>query len=58
VPLAFVGVSEWLSSYTFRIDITAGLFVIPAVAVLLIALLTVSLQTWKAARANPSLRHD
>ncbi len=60
VPLAYLGASKWLSGYTFRIDITAGLFAIPAVMVLLIALLTVSLQTWKAARANPvrSLRHD
>jgi putative ABC transport system permease protein len=54
VPLAYLGVREWLSGYTFRIGITTGLFVVPAVAVLGVALLTVSFQTWKAARANPA----
>ncbi|HEX8530581.1 MAG TPA: FtsX-like permease family protein, partial [Cytophagales bacterium] len=54
VPLAYLGVREWLSGYTFRIEITTGLFVVPAVAVLAVALLTVSVQTWKAARANPA----
>jgi putative ABC transport system permease protein len=54
VPLAYLGVQEWLSGYTFRIGITMSLFAVPAVVVLSIALLTVSFQTWKAARANPA----
>jgi putative ABC transport system permease protein len=54
IPLAYLGVQEWLSVYTFRIGITTDLFAVPAVAVLGVALLTVSFQTWKAARANPA----
>lgn len=52
-PLAYWGISKWLENYAFRIDINIWLFIIPALLVLVIALLTVSIQTIKAARANP-----
>jgi putative ABC transport system permease protein len=59
-PLAYWGVSQWLSTYAFRIDISPWLFVLPTLLVLFIALLTVSMQTWKAARQNPvkALRYE
>ncbi len=59
-PLAYWGVRKWLENYAFRIDIQPWLFVIPALLVLLIALLTVSVQTIKAARQNPvkALRYE
>jgi putative ABC transport system permease protein len=59
-PLAYWGVSQWLSTYAFRIDISPWLFVFPTLLVLLIALLTVSIQTLKAARQNPAkaLRYE
>jgi putative ABC transport system permease protein len=52
-PLAYWGISQWLQNYAFRIDISPWLFIVPALLVLLVALLTVSTQTIKAARANP-----
>jgi putative ABC transport system permease protein len=60
LPLAWWGINRWLQGYAFRIDISPWLFVAPAVLVLLIALLTVSFQTWKAARQNPvkALRYE
>jgi putative ABC transport system permease protein len=59
-PLAFLGIREWLANYAFQIDMSPWLFVLPTLLVLLIALLTVSTQTWKAARSNPvnSLRYE
>ena len=52
-PLAYWGIHRWLQNYAFRIDISPWLFVLPTLLVLLIALLTVSAQTWRAARQNP-----
>jgi putative ABC transport system permease protein len=59
-PLTYWGISRWLENYAFRMDIHIWLFLLPALAVLLIALLTVSIQTIKAARANPvkSLKYE
>ena len=44
---------EWLDSFA-RIDIHVGLHVLAAFAAILIALLTVNMQTIKAAMSNPS----
>jgi putative ABC transport system permease protein len=52
-PLAWWGISTWLDNYAFRIGINAWLFIIPAVMVLLIAFITISLQTINAAKTNP-----
>ena len=59
-PLAWYAISQWLQGYAFRATIDWWLFVVPLVLVLLIALLTVSFQSIKAALMNPvkSLRSE
>jgi putative ABC transport system permease protein len=59
-PIAYWGIYQWLQNYAFRIDITPWLFIVPALLIVSIALLTVSVQTIKAARANPvkALRYE
>ena len=59
-PLAWYAVRQWLQTYAFRTDIQWWLFTIPFALVLLIALLTVSFQSIKAALMNPvkSLRSE
>ena len=59
-PLAYWAVRKWLQGYAFPIPLSPWLFILPTVAVLLIALLTVSFKTWQAARQNPvkSLRQE
>ncbi|MBC3789077.1 ABC transporter permease [Spirosoma utsteinense] len=59
-PLSWYAVTRWLQGYAFRTDLPWWLFVIPFLLVLLIALLTVSFQSVKAALMNPvkSLRSD
>ncbi|KAB2878831.1 FtsX-like permease family protein [bacterium] len=52
-PLAYYFMNSWLENFAYRIDITMGVFVIAGGAALCIALLTVSLQAFKAASANP-----
>jgi len=59
-PTAWYAMHVWLSDYAYRIDITWVTFVIVAVVSVLIALLTISFQSVKAAIANPvkSLRSE
>jgi putative ABC transport system permease protein len=60
VPLAWLTVSNWLQGYAFRIGMHWSYFVIPFVAIVLVAFSTVSFQSVKAAIANPvkSLRTE
>ena len=59
-PLAWISVSKWLNGYAFRINIQWIFFVLPFLMILLIAFVTVSFQSVKAALANPvkSLRTE
>ncbi|MEJ0029914.1 MAG: hypothetical protein WDO15_05900 [Bacteroidota bacterium] len=52
--------NNWMSAFPYRTIISPFVFVISGVVVLIVALLTVSFQTLKAARVNPveSLRHE
>lgn len=60
IPIAYYGMSQWLSGFAFRIDLYWYIFAVPALLVLLIALFTVSFQTLRAAKSNPveSLRYE
>lgn len=60
IPLANYFMSEWLSGFAHRISLSWWLFALPALLILLIALLTISTQTLQAARQNPvdSLRSE
>jgi putative ABC transport system permease protein len=59
-PLTYWSIGQWLQNYEYRIDLNIWLLVLPSILVILIALLTISFQTIKAARANPvsSLRSE
>lgn len=59
-PAASWAMQKWLQNYPYRIEMNACIFLLAAVFVLLIALVTVSFQTIKAAVANPvnSLRSE
>jgi ABC-type antimicrobial peptide transport system permease subunit len=59
-PIAWYYLSGWLTNYDYRIEIKWHVFVLAALAALMITLLTVSFQAIKAAIANPvkSLRTE
>lgn len=59
-PLAWYGMNKWLESYTYRIGIEWWVFLLAGLLSVIIALLTVSYQSIKAAIANPvkSLRTE
>jgi putative ABC transport system permease protein len=52
-PVAYYFVSGWLEDFPYRTGIGLMAFLIPALLVLFISLLTISVQTLRAARANP-----
>lgn len=59
-PLVWWVMSGWVERFSYRISISAVVFVLAGAVVLFVALLTVSYQTLKAARVNPvdSLRYE
>lgn len=60
IPLAWWGAHSWLQDFVYRIQIGAGVFLITALIIFLITLITISFQSVKAAVANPvnSLRTE
>jgi len=59
-PLAYLFLDRWLDNFAYRISVDPRHFLIAGLAVLLIALLTVSYQSIRAATADPvkSLRYE
>jgi len=59
-PVAWYAVHKWLQNFVSRIEMRLFVFVTAGVVVLIITLLTVSFQSWRAARKNPvdSLRYE
>lgn len=59
-PLAWYGIDWWLKDYTYKTEIGVGLYLIAGVAAFLIAWLTMSFQSFKAASSDPvkSLRSE
>jgi putative ABC transport system permease protein len=59
-PMAYYLSTWWLQNFAFKINLTILTFLIAGMGALMIALITISLKTWKAARSNPvyALRID
>jgi len=60
IPLVIILMNNWLNNFAYHIDIPWWMFALSVLFSLLVALLTVSYQTIKAAVANPvnSLRYE
>ncbi|MBD1210916.1 MAG: ABC transporter permease [Ignavibacteria bacterium] len=52
-PLAYWAAGKWLQDFAYRVDLSAGVFVLAGAMAVLIAFATVASQAWRAARANP-----
>jgi len=59
-PVAYYGAMKWLENYTYRVEIRIWVFALSALLAFIIVLLTVGLQSLKAASVNPvrSLRYE
>ncbi|MDW3647190.1 MAG: FtsX-like permease family protein [Bacteroidia bacterium] len=52
-PLGWIFMNKWLESFEYQLPISIWVFTSVAIAALLIAMLTISFQTFKAALSNP-----
>jgi putative ABC transport system permease protein len=53
IPFSYYAAYKWLQSFAYRIDLTPLIFLKAGLSILVLALLTVGIQSYKAARANP-----
>jgi putative ABC transport system permease protein len=53
LPVTYFLVHLWLSNYAFHISLDAFIFILPPLILLFISLITIGLQSFKAALANP-----
>jgi putative ABC transport system permease protein len=60
MPIGYFAGTSWLENYPYRINISAWIFVVTAIMVLIIAICTISYQSIKTALMNPaeSLKRD
>lgn len=52
-PIAFYAADDWLKSFAYRIDLSWWIFALAGVIAIIIAIITVSWQTYNAARKDP-----
>lgn len=52
-PTAYYIIKKWLQNFAYRVGVEIEIFIFSALAALIIGLLTISIQTLKAAAANP-----
>lgn len=59
-PLAYLAAQRWLNGFAYRVELSAGLFLLVGLLALAIALITVSYHAVRAALADPvqSLRYE
>lgn len=59
-PTAWYAMNKWLQNFAYRTELSWWIFALAGVLALLIAILTVSWQSWQAARKNPveALRYE
>lgn len=59
-PIGYFLLQNWLQNFAYRTQVTPHIFILSALFALAIAAITVSLQTMRAAKANPveSLRYE
>jgi putative ABC transport system permease protein len=59
-PIAWFTMNKWLQNYAYKTELSWWIFALAGIIAIIIALLTVSWQSWRAATKNPveSLRHE
>jgi putative ABC transport system permease protein len=59
-PVAWFAMNKWLQNFAYRTEMSWWIFALAGLLALIIALLTVSWQSWRAATKNPveSLRYE
>jgi putative ABC transport system permease protein len=60
IPFAFWAMNKWLESFAYKTVLSWWIYALAGLVAIFIALITVSLQSWKAANKNPieALRYE
>ena len=60
IPFAYYAMNRWLESFAYRISLGWEIFVLACLSTVVIATITVSVQSWKASSTNPveALRYE
>jgi len=60
VPVAWYAMSRWLEGYVYKTEIRFWMFLLSGIVVLLISVVTIGIQSWRAASKNPveALRYE
>jgi putative ABC transport system permease protein len=60
IPAGWYAMSRWLENFAYRTELSWWIFALAGLIALVIALLTISWQSWRAARRNPveALRYE
>ncbi len=59
-PIAYYTMNRWLENFAYKTELSWWIFILAGISALLIALLTVSWQSWRTATRNPveALRYE
>ncbi len=59
-PVAYYAMSRWLQGFAYRTELSWWIFAMAGLIALLVTLLTVNWQSWRAASSNPveALRYE
>jgi putative ABC transport system permease protein len=59
-PLSWFAMNKWLQNFAYRTELSWWMFALAGIAAMIIAILTVSWQSWRAATRNPAdtLRYE
>lgn len=59
-PVSAYAMHKWLQNFAYKISLSPIVFLVAALSMLLVVLLTTCIQTWKAARSSPvrALRYE
>jgi len=60
IPIAFYSMNKWLENFAYKTALSWWIFALAGLVALFISLLTISLNSWRAARRNPveALRYE
>ncbi len=60
IPIAYHIVNKWLAIFAYKVDVSWWVFILAGALALVVAVLTVSYHSWRAARKNPveALRYE
>ena len=60
IPLAYFFMSKWMESFAYKTALSWWIFALAGLTAILIAVMTVSVQSWKASTRNPveALRYE